>query len=151
MKRIIIVFFAMVFIAFISTNIFAANGSKGDWGFDARYYKYALIEGEVTSIDYERGILRVKGNGKELLFDDITEFVSGDISLPMEKVFHGVEFTKDQRITSANVNVGDVIKSRYSILDSGKILLDTCLVDVNKKSHDNVAINRNTMVAEEEQ
>ena len=42
--------------------IFAANGNKGDWGFDPKYYRYALIEGEITAVDHDKRTLNVKGN-----------------------------------------------------------------------------------------
>ncbi|MFO0792639.1 MAG: hypothetical protein U0586_01110 [Candidatus Brocadiaceae bacterium] len=128
MKTYVLGIMAMFLISFISTGVFAANGNKGDWGFDPKYYKYALIEGEITSIDYDNGILHMKGIDEQIFFCEHTEFFSGDISLPMERVFHAVKFNNDQKIKADNVSVGDMIKSRYSKFSNGKIYLDTCLV-----------------------
>ncbi len=47
MKNMTILITALFLIAFMSTAVFSANGNKGDWGFDPKYYKYALIEGEI--------------------------------------------------------------------------------------------------------
>ncbi len=149
MKNLIILMLTLTFVTLIASVTFASNGSKGDWGFDPKYYKYALIEGEVISVDHDKGTLMVKGNDKALHFDDKTEFGKGDISLPMENVFNDVKFTEDERILSGHVSVGDVIKSRYSKLDNGKILLDTCLVGVESNSFDKVGKNDDTLVAEE--
>jgi hypothetical protein len=44
----------LYFITLTFTNVFAANGIKGDCGFGTKAYKYALIEGEVTSIDPDK-------------------------------------------------------------------------------------------------
>ncbi len=127
---------ALSLIAFISTGVFAANGNKGDWGFEPKNYKYALIEGEITSIDYDNRVLQVKGKNEQIFFCEHTKFFKGDISLPMERVFHAVRFNKDQEIKAVNVSIGDIIKSRYSKDSNGKIYLDTCLVGKDTKSRD---------------
>jgi len=62
-KVYIIRIMALFLIAFISNNVFASNGNKGDWGFDPKYYNYALIEGEITSIDYNKGIFHYQWKG----------------------------------------------------------------------------------------
>ncbi|GAN33812.1 MAG: hypothetical protein DYG83_18075 [Candidatus Brocadia sp. AMX2] len=36
---------ALFLIACILTGVFAVNGNKGDWGFEPKNYRYALIEG----------------------------------------------------------------------------------------------------------
>ncbi len=136
MKTSILGIIALFLIAFISTGVFAANGNKGDWGFEPKDYQYALIEGEITSIDHNKGILHVKGTDEQIFFCEHTEFFSGDISLPMERVFHAVKFNHDQKIKADNVSVGDMIKSRYSKFSNGKKYLDTCLVRKNLKSRD---------------
>lgn len=136
MKVYILGIIALFVIAFISTGVFAANGNKADWGFEPNNYKYALIEGEITSIDHDNGILRVKGTDEQIFFCKHTEFFSGDISLPMERVFNAVKFNKDQKIKAVNVSVGDMIKSRYSKFGDGKIYMDTCLVGKALKSKD---------------
>ena len=136
MKVYILGIMALLFITFISTGVFAANGNKADWGFEPNNYKYALIEGEITSIDHDTGALQVKGTDGQIFFCEHTEFFSWDISLPMERVFHAVKFNKDQKIKAVNVSVGDMIKSRYSKFGDGKIYLDTCLVGKDLKSKD---------------
>jgi len=136
MKVYIIRIMALFLIAFISNNVFASNGNKGDWGFDPKYYNYALIEGEITSIDYNKGIFQVKGRDEQIFFCEHTEFFSGDISLPMERVFLPVKFNKDQKIQAVNVSIGDMIKSRYSKCENNKIYLDTCLVGKGSTSKD---------------
>lgn len=126
----------LLIIAGVSTGVFAANGNKGDWGFDPKNYQYALIEGEITSIDHDKGMLQVKGREEQIFFCEHTEFFIGDISLPMERVFHPVKFNKDQKIQAVDVRVGDMIKSRYSKCENGKIYLDACLVGKGRKSND---------------
>lgn len=138
---------ALFFIACISTSVFGANGNKGDWGFDPKYYNYALIEGEITSIDHDNGILHVKGRDEQIFFCEHTEFFSGDISLPMERVFHAVKFNNDQKIKSVNVSVGDMIKSRYSKFSNDRIYLDTCLVGKDLKSKDTAAGKGDTLLS----
>jgi len=54
----------------------------------------------------------------------------------MERVFLPVKFSKDQKIQAVNVSVGDMIKSRYSKYENGKIYLDTCLVGKDPTSKD---------------
>lgn len=135
-------------ISFISTSVFAANGNKGDWGFETKSYKYALIEGEVTSINHDKGVLHVKGTDEQIFFCEHTEFFSGDISLPMERVFHAVKFNSDQKIKAVNVSVGDIIKSRYSKDSNGKIYLDICLVGNDLKSGDTSDGNEGTLLSE---
>lgn len=44
MKTYILGIMALFVVAFISTSVFAANGNKGDWGFEPKNYRYALIE-----------------------------------------------------------------------------------------------------------
>lgn len=139
---------ALVLIAGISTGVFAANGNKGDWGFDPKNYKYALIEGEITSIDLDKRILHVKGRDEQVFFCEHTEFFSGDISLPMERVFHGVKFSNDQKINAADVSVGDMVKSRYSKFSNGKIYLDTCLIGKKSKSSDVSSGKDNILLSE---
>lgn len=145
-SRIVVLFI----VAGISTCIFAANGNKGDWGFDPKYYKYALIEGEITSIDHNNGILRVKGTDEQIFFCEHTEFFNGNISLPMERVFHPVKFSKDQKIQAINVSVGDMIKSRYSKFDNSKIYLDTCLVGKDLASKDIAGGKGDTLLSEKQ-
>lgn len=148
MKTYILGIMALFLIACISTSVFAANGNKGDWGFDPKYYNYALIEGEIISIDYDKGVLRVKGTDEQIFFCEHTEFFRGDISLLMERVFHAVKFSNDQKINAADVSIGDMIKSRYSKFSNGKIYLDTCLVGKNSKSLDAAGGKGNTLLSE---
>ncbi len=136
MKTRILGIMALFVIACVSPAVFAANGNKADWGFEPKNYRYALIEGEITSIDHDNEVLRVKGTDEQIFFCEHTEFFRGDISLPMERVFHPVKFNKDQKIQAVNVSVGDMIKSRYSKFDNGKIYLDTCLVGKDPTSKD---------------
>lgn len=139
---------ALFLIACISTGVFAANGNKGDWGFEPKNYKYALIEGEITSIDYDKGILCMKGTDEQIFFCEHTEFFRGDISLPMERVFHAIKFSNDQKIKAVTVGVGDIIKSRYSKFSNGKIYLDTCLVGNNLNPGDATGSEGNTLLSE---
>lgn len=139
---------ALFIVAGISTNIFGANGNKADWGFDPKYYEYALIEGEITSIDYDKRALHVKGKNEQIFFCEHTEFFRGDISLPMERVFLAVKFSDDQKIMATDVSVGDIMKSRYSKFSNGKIYLDTCLVGNDPKSRDTAGERGNTLVSE---
>ncbi|OQZ01071.1 MAG: hypothetical protein B6D35_04090 [Candidatus Brocadia sp. UTAMX2] len=138
---------ALFLIGGIATGVFAANGNKGDWGFDPKYYNYALIEGEITSIDHDKGFLRVEGKDEQIFFCEHTEFFRGDISLPMERVFHAVKFNNDQKIESVHVNVGDMIKSRYSKFSNGKIYLDTCLAGEDLKPGDVTGSKDNTLLS----
>ena len=133
MKNLTILITALFLTAFLSTTVFSANGNKGDWGFDPKYYKYALIEGEITSVDHDKRTLNVKGTGEQIFFCEHTEFFRGDISLTMEIVFHPVKFSDDQKMEVVDVKVGDIIKSRYSKVENGRIYLDTCLVDNRSK------------------
>ena len=128
----------------MSTAVFAANGNKGDWGFDPKYYKYALIEGEITSVDHEKMTLHVKGKDEQIFFCEHTEFFRGDISLPMEIVFHPVKFNDNQKMEVVDVKAGDIIKSRYSKVENGKIYLDTCLVEERSKLPKSIDINNET-------
>jgi len=141
MKNITILITALFLIAFMSTAVFSANGNKGDWGFDPKYYKYALIEGEITSVDHDIKVLNVKGTDEQIFFCEHTEFFRGDISLPMGQVFHPVKFNKDQEIKVVDIKVGDIIKSRYSKEDNGKIYLETCLVVNNSKPRRSIDVN----------
>ncbi len=140
MKKHTIWLMALFLIAFMPTVVSAANGNKGDWGFEPKNWRYALIEGEITSIDHDKKVLNVKGNDAQIFFCEHTEFFLGDIALPMERVFHPVEFKGDQKIVPVDLRVGDVIKSRYSKMDNGMIFLDTCLVGNNSRPGDSVAV-----------
>ena len=141
MKNLTIGLTAMFLLAFVSTGIFAANGNKGDWGFEPKSYKYALIEGEIISIDHDEKTLIVKGTEGQVFFCEHTEFFRGVTSLPMGQVFHPVKFNKDQEIKVVDIKVGDIIKSRYSKEDNGKIYLDTCLVVNNRKPQKSIDVN----------
>lgn len=129
----------------IPTPHFAANGNKGDWGFEPKNYKYALIEGEIISIDYKKGTLSIKGTDEQIFFCEHTEFFRGDISLPMERVFHAVKFSDDQKIMATDVSIGDIMRSRYSKFSNGKIYLDVCLVGNDPKSRDAAGDRGNTL------
>ncbi|MBT3879495.1 MAG: hypothetical protein HON76_07125 [Candidatus Scalindua sp.] len=144
MKNLTIGLTVIFLLAFMSTAVFAANGNKGDWGFDPKYYKYALIEGEITSVDHEKMTLHVKGKDEQIFFCEHTEFFRGDISLPMEIVFHPVKFNDNQKMEVVDVKAGDIIKSRYSKVENGKIYLDTCLVEERSKLPKSIDINNET-------
>ena len=144
MKNLTIGLTVIFLLAFMPTGIFAANGNKGDWGFDPKYYKYALIEGEITSVDHEKMTLHVKGKDEQIFFCEHTEFFRGDISLPMEIVFHPVKFNDNQKMEVVDVKAGDIIKSRYSKVENGKIYLDTCLVEERSKLPKSIDINNET-------
>ncbi|MDN3514050.1 MAG: hypothetical protein NG747_06590 [Candidatus Brocadia sp.] len=148
MKTYILKIMALLLVAGISTGVFAANGNKGDWGFDPKNYKYALIEGEITSIDLDKSVLHVKGRDEQVFFCEHTEFFRGDVSLPMERVFHAVEFSNDQKINAADISVGDMIKSRYSKFSNGTIYLDTCLVGKKPNSRDVSGGKNNILLSE---
>ena len=144
MKNLTIGLTVIFLLAFMPTAVFAANGNKGDWGFDPKYYKYALIEGEITSVDHEKKTLNVKGTDEQIFFCEHTEFFRGDISLPMEIVFHPVKFNDNQKMEVVDVKAGDIIKSRYSKVENGKIYLDTCLVEERSKLPKSIDINNET-------
>lgn len=144
MKNLTIGLTVIFLLTFMSTGIFAANGNKGDWGFDPKYYKYALIEGEITSVDHEKRTLNVKGTDEQVFFCEHTEFFRGDISLAMEIVFHPVKFNGDQKMEVVDVKAGDIIKSRYSKVENGKIYLDTCLVEKRSKPQKSIEVNKET-------
>jgi len=144
MKNLTIGLTVIFLLAFMSTAVFAANGNKGDWGFDPKYYKYALIEGEITSVDHEKMTLHVKGKDEQIFFCEHTKFFRGDISLPMEIVFHPVKFNDNQKMEVVDVKAGDIIKSRYSKVENGKIYLDTCLVEERSKLPKSIDINNET-------
>ena len=144
MKNLTIGLTAMLLLAFVSTGLFAANGYKGGWGFEPKNYKYALIEGEITSVDHEKKTLNVKGAEEQVFFCEHTEFFRGDISLPMEIVFHPVKFNGNQKMEVVDVKAGDIIKSRYSKEEDGKIYLDTCLVKKRSKPQKSIDVNNDT-------
>ncbi len=144
MKNLTIGLMTMFLIALLSTVVFSANGNKGDWGFDPKYYRYALIEGEITSVDHNKKTLNVKGTDEQIFFCEHTEFFRGDISLTMEIVFHPVQFSDDQKMEVADVKVGDIIKSRYSKVENGRIYLDTCLVDNRSKPQKSIDVTNET-------
>ena len=144
MKNLTIGLTVIFLLAFMSTAVFAANGNKGDWGFDPKYYKYALIEGEITSVDHEKRTLNVKGKDEQIFFCEHTEFFRGDISLPMEIVFHPVKFNDNQKVEAIDLKAGDIIKSRYSKEEGGKIYLDTCLVGNRDKPRKSIDLNNET-------
>ena len=144
MKNLTIGLTVIFLLAFMPTGIFAANGNKGDWGFDPKYYKYALIEGKITSVDHEKMTLNVKGKDEQIFFCEHTEFFRGDISLSMEIVFHPVKFNDNQKMEVVDVKAGDIIKSRYSKVENGKIYLDTCLVEERSKLPKSIDINNET-------
>ncbi len=144
MKNLTIGLMAMFLTAFMSTAVFSANGNKGDWGFDPKYYKYALIEGEITSVDHDKRTLNVKGTDVQIFFCEHTEFLEGDISLSMERVFHPVKFNDDQKMNVVDVKAGDIIKSRYNKEENGKIYLDTCLVVKRSKPQKNIDVSNET-------
>ncbi len=114
-----------IVIGFVSGSAFA---NKTNWGIDGTHYKYALIEGKITSIDHVKKVITVDGANDKLFFDKHTTFYSGDISLPMEKVISPVNFTENQGINVTDVREGDVVKSRYEVMENGLIFLDACLV-----------------------
>ncbi len=144
MKNLTTRLMVMFLLSCVTTAIFAANGNKGDWGFDPKYYNYALIEGEIISIDHDKKALKVKGTEGEVLICEHTEFFRGVISLPLERVFHPVNFNKNQEIGIADVKIGDVIKSRYSKDENSKIYLDTCLVVKRDKPQKSRGVNNET-------
>ena len=144
MKNLTIGLTVIFLLAFVSTGIFAANGNKGDWGFDPKYYKYALIEGEITSVDHDKGTLNVKGTDEQIFYCEHTEFFRGDISLPMEIVFHPVKFNNNQKMEVVDIKAGDIIKSRYSNEEGSKIYLDTCLVEKKSKPQKSMDVNNET-------
>ena len=144
MKNLTIGLMTMFLMALMSTAVFSANGNKGDWGFDPKYYRYALIEGEITSVDHDKKTLNVKGTDEQLFFCEHTEFFRGDISLTMEIVFHPVKFSDDQKMEVVDVKVGDIIKSRYSKVENGRIYLDTCLVDNRSKPQKSIDVTNET-------
>ncbi len=141
MKNLTIGLTAMFLLAFVSTGIFAANGNKGDWGFEPKNYNYALIEGEIISIDHDEKTLIVKGTEGQVFFCEHTEFFRGVTSLPMERVFHPVKFNKGQEIKVVDVRIGDIIKSRFSKGENGKIYLDTCLVGIRSKPQKSIDVD----------
>ena len=145
MKNLTIGLMTMFLMALMSTAVFSANGNKGDWGFDPKYYRYALIEGEITSVDHDKRTLNVKGTDEQIFFCEHTEFLRGDISLSMERVFHPVKFNGDQKMAAIDIKVGDIIKSRYSKEEGGKIYLDTCLVRNINKPRKSIDINNETI------
>lgn len=144
MKNLTIGLITMFLLAFMSTAVYAANGNKGDWGFDPKYYKYALIEGEITSIDHDKKALNVKGTEGHVLFCEHTEFYRGLITLPMERVFHPVKFSKNQAIRIDDVEVGDIIKSRFHKEEDGTIYLETCLVVDGSKLQKSIDVTNET-------
>ncbi|MDG6004505.1 hypothetical protein BIY37_12255 [Candidatus Brocadia sapporoensis] len=124
---------------------FCSEREQGRLGVDP---KNALIEGEITSIDLDKRILYVKRRDEPVFFCELTEFFQGDISLPIERVFHAVKFSNDQKINVADVSVEDLIKSRYSKFSDGKIYLDTCLVGKYLSSRDVAGSKDTTLLSE---
>lgn len=144
MKNLTIGLTVIFLLVFVSIGIFAANGNKGDWGFDPKYYRYALIEGEIISVDHEKRTLNVKGTDEQIFFCEHTEFFRGEISLPMEIVFHPVKFNSDQKMEVIDIKAGDIIKSRYSKEENNKTYLDTCLVEKRSKPQKSIDVNNET-------
>jgi len=142
MKTLTTLLLAALIVGFGSSNVFA---NKTNWGINASHYKYALVKGEVTSIDLERKVITVDGVNSNLIFDKHTTFYTGAISLPMEKVFSPVSFTEKQKIKASDISVGDVVKSRYEVMENGLIILDTCLVGAGVELNDTKI---NVLVAE---
>lgn len=138
MKNLITLLTTLSLTTCMTIVVFAANGNKGDWGFEPKQYKYALIVGEITSIDHNKRVLQVKGTDEKIFFCDYTEFFRGTIKLPMERVFHPVEFNDNEKLDDNDVRVGDYIKSRYSRVNNDQIHLDTCLVVNNGKSRKSI-------------
>ncbi len=125
MKTLIALFIAVLSLGFASSNVLA---NKTNWGLEEKHYKYAVVEGEVTSIDHDKMELKVEGVNESVRFDNCTTFYSGNMSLPLERVVHPLKFTKDQEINAFMIKEGDIIKFRYEIVEDGSMLLDTCLV-----------------------
>ena len=125
MKTLTALFIAVLSLGFVSNNVFA---NKTNWGLEEKHYRYAVIEGEVTTIDHEAGMLTVEGIDGNVHFDNCTVFYSGDMSLQLERVVHPVRFTDDQEINAFMIKEGDTVKFRYAIKEDGSMLLDTCLV-----------------------
>ena len=125
MKTLTALFIAVLSLGFVSTNVFA---NKTNWGLEEKHYKYAVIEGEVITIDHDNRVLTVEGVDRNVHFDSCTAFYSGDMSLPLERVVHPVRFTDDQEINAFMIEEGDVVKFRYEVKEDGSMLLDTCLV-----------------------
>jgi hypothetical protein len=81
---------------------------------------------------------------EQIFICEHTEFLRGDISLSMERVFHPVKSNGDQKMAAIDIKAGDIIKSRYSKEESGKIYLDTCLVGNRDKPRKSIDINNET-------
>ena len=62
----------------------------------------------------------------------------------MERVFHPVKFNDNQKVEAIDLKAGDIIKSRYSNEEGGKIYLDTCLVEKRSKPQKSIDINNKT-------
>ena len=125
MKTLTALFIAVLSLGFVSNNVFA---NKTNWGLEEKHYRYAVIEGEVTSIDHDNMVLTVEGVDENIHFDNCTAFYSGDMSLSLERVVHPVRFTNDQEINAFMIKEGDIVKFRYAVKEDGSMLLDTCLV-----------------------
>ncbi len=125
MKTLTALFIAVLSLGFVSTNVFA---NKTNWGLEDKHYKYAVIEGEVTTIDHDNRVLTVEGVDENVHFDNCTAFYSGDMSLPLERLVHPVRFTDEQEINAFMIKEGDIVKFRYEVREDGSMLLDTCLV-----------------------
>jgi hypothetical protein len=81
---------------------------------------------------------------EQIFICERTEFLRGDISLSMERVFHPVKSNGDQKMAAIDIKAGDIIKSRYSKEEDGKIYLDTCLVGNRSKPRKSIDFNNKT-------
>ena len=86
----------------------------------------------------------LKGTDEQIFFCEHTEFFRGDISLPMEIVFHPIKFNSDQKMKVVDVKTGDIIKSRYSKEENNKTYLDTCLVEKRSKTQKSLDVSNET-------
>lgn len=128
MKRLIV---AGAIVSFLFTlalsDIFAAK--RPDWGWSPNIYEYAIVAGEVASIDLKSDRIKFADNDTQMYFNDGTEFYAGDVGMDIEKVYGGPKLSEKDRISPKAIKSGKLMKCTFTRTNDGKVYLNTCLVE----------------------
>lgn len=109
------------------SDIFAAK--RPDWGWSPNIYEYAIVAGEVASVDLKSNRIRFADADTEVFFNDETRFYAGDVGMGIEKVYGGPTLSEKQRISPKAITNGKLMKCTFTRSNDGKIYLNTCLVE----------------------
>ena len=124
MKNIAIFIIALVFVTLTSATLFA--GKQPDIAFHSDLYKYEIISGKVT--DVNPYTIEIEGEDRTLCHEEHTQFLLGDNSVAIEKVYGNDIFKDCEKITSSQIKNGDNLKARFTNVGKNAVCLEVVLV-----------------------